>query len=139
MSRWEIRFKLALPLAAVGAVCLVLPAAEASASVPRMLGVNPKNDHARIVVRPRNVLTDSADGGLMRLHWTRWTTTVAKGYGPGIPRPRLLPDHGERQPCSQRRVHPDGHLHRYQRTSPRPLGHRAAPWAADLDESVVDE
>jgi hypothetical protein len=42
MNRWGMRVKPAVPLAALAAISLVLAPGAASAVVPRMLGVNPK-------------------------------------------------------------------------------------------------
>lgn len=39
-------------------------------------------------VRPADSITDSADGGELKFHWTSWTATNATGYG------RAYPDHG---------------------------------------------
>lgn len=39
-------------------------------------------------VRPQSVVTDSADGGELVIHWQRWTDRRASGTG------RAYPDHG---------------------------------------------
>jgi hypothetical protein len=39
-------------------------------------------------LRPKSVVTDSADGGELVIHWTSWTNTRASGSG------RAHPDHG---------------------------------------------
>lgn len=39
-------------------------------------------------IRPRSIIVDSADGGELRVHWSRWSSTVASGAG------KAYPDHG---------------------------------------------
>jgi hypothetical protein len=39
-------------------------------------------------IRPRMIVVDSADGGELRIKWTKWTGSSAAGYG------RAYPDHG---------------------------------------------
>lgn len=47
-----------------------------------------RDDQPHFAVRPAKSITDSADGGELRFHWTSWTATHATGYG------RAYPDHG---------------------------------------------
>ncbi|HZE04063.1 MAG TPA: hypothetical protein VE127_02495 [Solirubrobacteraceae bacterium] len=69
-----------------------MPQTAGARSLPRIYStvrMNKSNQFTNIFrVRPRIVVTDSADGGELRIHWRRWTRRNAVGSG------RAHPDHG---------------------------------------------
>jgi hypothetical protein len=67
------------------------PSRSVAAILPRLFTTFTEHGSETInhfAVRPAESITDSADGGELRLHWTSWTATHATGYG------RAYPDHG---------------------------------------------
>jgi hypothetical protein len=74
----------------MAALTLALTAgtARASSSLPTMLSRITGSGTYVVAIRPRVVVTDSADGGELRLHWTRWSRSGGAGYG------TAHPDHG---------------------------------------------
>jgi hypothetical protein len=65
-----------------------LPAEASASPLPKLLTITNGNDIPTFKVRPRDVITDSADGGELVIHWQRWTSRTASGTG------RAHPDHG---------------------------------------------
>src|SRR5258708_2597671 len=63
----------------------------AAATLPKLFTTFTEHGSRTInhfAVRPTASITDSADGGELKFHWTSWTATHATGYG------RAYPDHG---------------------------------------------
>jgi hypothetical protein len=78
------------------------PAVAGAASLPRLFRTEvfrESSTHDLFGVRPRSVLTDSADGGELVIHWRTWTMSSASGRG------RAYPDHGS-YPISVRASRP---------------------------------
>ena len=77
-----------LALTAVIVAGAVAPARASAAARPRMFTTINSSGNGVFKVRPHSVVTDSADGGELDIHWTRWTATSAAGSGTSHP------DHG---------------------------------------------
>lgn len=83
-SRWAT---LPVALIAVIAAGALVPSAASAGGLPHMFTVT-RTGQTVFQVRPHDVVTDSADGGDLIIHWARWTATGAAGSGTSHP------DHG---------------------------------------------
>lgn len=88
VSRWQMIAAVACTMM-VGAASTAQPSV--AATLPKLFTTFTEHGSKTInhfEVRPADSITDSADGGELKFHWTSWTARHATGYG------RAYPDHG---------------------------------------------